>query len=310
MKNLSLGTPVRRSERVWLRIPIRVEGKDMLGAAIDETTYTLVVNRSGGLIVLDRSLQPGAQIRITNLTSHVSCSFEVVMRSADSLSGKPEWGVKCLKPELEIWGVHFPPRSEQFPQPDLTHVLVECGVCVSREMAALAEEQYRWLVAHSSLPRHCTKCGIITEWRFTDLEVGLGAVSPSLAGPSASGLIPQGADKSTQEKRLAVKLPLEVRLPDGREETSTTENISESSICFASTFELQIGDRIYVSLGLDPPEEQCDIPARIIWQCPPQGKARSFYGAKLESVDQAGAAGYRLRVFGSPRNLTRANLNT
>ena len=32
------------------------------------------------------------------------------MRAATSLSGHPEWGVKCLDPEVEIWGVHFPTR--------------------------------------------------------------------------------------------------------------------------------------------------------------------------------------------------------
>jgi hypothetical protein len=79
-----------------------------------------------------------------------------------------------------------------------------------------------------------------------------------------------------------VKLPLGVRLPDGREETSRTENISKSGLCFACSLEMQIGDRVYVRTGLDRPGEERDIPARIMWRRPLGGEGRSFYGARLE----------------------------
>jgi hypothetical protein len=300
MLNEHYGSPPRGSERVLLKIPIRVEGKDSHGNAFEETTYTLVVNRSGGLIVVSHLLKPGGTIKITNLRTQISCSFEVVMRAALSLSGNPEWGVKCLAPEIEIWGVHFPPRTEQPSHEDLTHALLECRVCSSREMAVLTGEQFQRLEAHSRLPRHCPKCGVIREWRYTDLEIGLGGVSPGLAAPSSIGLTRQGYREVPQERRRAVKLPLVIKLPDGREETSTTESISESSLCFACNFELQIGGRIYVSLGLDPPEERCAVPARVVWQCPGQGNVRKFYGAKLDNVNQAAAANYRLPALGSP----------
>ena len=285
MPNHTLGTPARKSERVLLRIPIRVEGKDTLGNAFEETTYTLVVNRSGGLIVVAHLLQPGAVLKITNLKNQISCSFLVVARAAKSLSGTPEWGVKCLEPEVEIWGVRFPTRTEEPSQADLIHVLLECQACFSREMAALTVQQYHELVAQSSLPRPCPKCAATRDWKFGFIEVELEEVLPSLPAPSASGLTPQGEAEKRQDKRLAVKLPLEVRLPDGCEETSTTENVSKSGLCFACSLEMQVGDRVYVSLGLDTPAEQRDIPARVIWRRPAKGKGRAFYGAKLERGD-------------------------
>jgi len=85
---------------VLLRIPIRVVGNDTHGNAFDETAYTLVVNRSGALIAVANLLHQGAVIKITNLNTQISCSFVVVMRAAGSMSGTPEWGVKCLAPEL------------------------------------------------------------------------------------------------------------------------------------------------------------------------------------------------------------------
>jgi len=282
MLSHSLGRNARGSERVLLRIPIRVEGKDTFGKAFEEMTHTLVVNRSGGLIAVSHLLQLGALIKITNIKTQVSCPFEVVMRAERSLSGNPEWGVKCLEPELEIWGVHFPTITEQPLQVGLIHVLLECRVCFSREMAALSVPQYNELVAQSSLPRPCAKCRATRDWKLGVIEGAPEKVLVDLPAASGSGPLPWGEAETSRERHLAVKLPLEVRLPAGPGESSTTENISESGLSFACSLEMRIGDRVFVSVGLDTPPEQHDIPARIVWRRPCQEKGRAFYGAKLE----------------------------
>jgi hypothetical protein len=267
---------------VLLRIPIRVEGKDTLGNAFDETSYTLVVNRSGGQIVVSHPLQPGDVLKITNLRNKISCSFKVMARATKSLSGTPEWAVKCLEPEAEIWGVHFPARTEEPSQTDLIHVLLECQECLSREMAALTLQQYRRLTTQSSLPRPCPKCSATRDWRFGFIEVELEEVLPSVPEPTASGATAPSEAEKRQDKRLAVKLPLGVRLPDGSEETSTTENISKSGLCFACNLEMNVGESVYVRVESDRPEEQRDIPARVMWRRPAKEKGRAFYGVKLE----------------------------
>ena len=281
MPEQTFQTPPRRSERALLRIPIRVEGKDADGDAFDETTYTLVVNQSGGLIVVSHLLQPASVVKITNLNNQVSCFFQVVMRAARSMSGTPEWGVKCLDPKTEIWGVHFQSREEEPAQAGLIHVLLECCECSAREMSALTVEQNRRLVAHSTLPRPCSKCDFPRDWRFAVIEIGPDRPSPGLPATSISDLATQREIERRGEKRLAVKLPLAIRLPDGGEEASTTENISKTGVCFACNLELQVGERVYVKVGLDSPDERRDIPARIMWRRPAE-KGRAFYGAKLE----------------------------
>lgn len=190
--------------------------------------------------------------------------------------------MKCLAPELEIWGVHFPTRTDGPLQAGHIHVLLECQGCLSREMAALSEQQYQELVAQSRLSRPCSKCGASKNWKFGAKEVERERVLEGLPAASASRPGPWGEAKPQPDKLLAVKLPLEVRLPDGPEETSTTEDISESGLSFACSLEMQIGDRVYVSVGLDTPVEQHNIPARIVWRHPAQDKGRAFYGAKLE----------------------------
>jgi hypothetical protein len=270
---------------VLLRIPIRVEGKDAVGNAFEEDTHTLVVNRSGGLIIVSHLLEPGDTIKITNLRSKISCSFQVVMRAAKSLSGTPEWGVKSLEPELDIWGVHFPTRAEEPPQADVIHVLLECQECISREMAALTVQQYRTLLAQSSLPRPCPKCSATSNWKLGFVEVEVDEVSPRLPVAAASTSTPRRGVDRRRDKRLVAKVPLVVRLPDGRKETSTTENISESGLCFASSLEMQIGDRVHVNAGTDSAGERNDVPARIMWRRP-SGGGRALYGAKLEEGER------------------------
>ena len=302
MPNPSSCTVPRKSERVLLKIPIRVEGKDTFGNAFVETTYTLVVNRSGGLIALSHPLRQGDVIRITNLKSHTSGSFEVVMRTAVSLSGQPEWGVKCLEPEVGMWGVHFPPQTEETSQPGLTHVLLECDECAGREMAVLTMEQYRTLAVESRLSRPCPKCGVTRDWKCAEIRVEVGGVSPVLADSLSSELRAGGEIEKREEKWFVAKLPLQVKRPDGCEETSKTENLSESSLCFASSFEMQIGDRLYLTVGSDAAEEERDIPARIIWRYPAKGEGRTLYVAKLQNaLGGELVIGYPLSIPGETR---------
>jgi hypothetical protein len=282
MATHSLGALARRSERALLRIPIRVEGEDAYGNAFVEITSTLVVNRSGGLIIVSYLLKPGTVIRITNLQNQASCCFQVVTRASRSLSGIPEWGVKSLQPDVEIWGVYFPTRAEEPPQADVIHVLLECQACASREMAALSVPQYRRLLAQSSLPHPCRKCNATRNWKLGFVEVDLNEISPLLPLAGAPEVTAQEAADRRRDKRLVVKLPLGVRLADGREETSMTENISKSGLCFASSLEMQKGDKVHVRVGLDSTEKGRDVPARVLWRRPSGEKGRSFYGAELE----------------------------
>jgi hypothetical protein len=279
------GALARKSERALLTIPIRVEGEDAQGNAFVEVTSTLEVNHSGGLIVVSHLLKLGSEIKITNLKNHACSSFQVVTRASKSLSGIPEWGVKSLEPDVEIWGVYFPTRTEEPIQADIVHVLLECQECLGREMAALTMPQYRRLLAQSSLPRPCPKCNTTKDWKLGFVEVEVREVAPSLPGAVGSESTSWDGTDRRRDKRRVIKLPLEVRLADGSEGTSTTENICKAGVCFACDLEMQVEDRVFVSVGAGSSREQLGIPSRVVWRRPAKEKGRAFYGVKLEEAE-------------------------
>lgn len=98
----------RHSERVLLRIPITVKGKDIHGKSFSEETCTLVINRNGARITLQNKVRPDDQIMITNRQSQVTVPFRVVDQAGQSIGEGPEWGVECMEENLEFWGILFP----------------------------------------------------------------------------------------------------------------------------------------------------------------------------------------------------------
>ncbi len=103
----------RQSERVLLRIPVEVQGKGADGKPFSEKTFTLVVNRNGAQIALRNSPRPDDRITISNPLKRMSCPFRVVRRVVKSLGEGPEWGVECLEPEIDLWGISFPAMGSE-----------------------------------------------------------------------------------------------------------------------------------------------------------------------------------------------------
>ena len=56
----------RRSERLLLSVPIRVEGVDRDGGKFWEDTRTIVINREGARIYLKRAVPADASVRLNS----------------------------------------------------------------------------------------------------------------------------------------------------------------------------------------------------------------------------------------------------
>ena len=276
----------RRSERVLLRIPIEVKGTDAAGKPFTEKTSTLVINRHGARIALKTPLEPEAHITIINRQSAMSCPFRVVGRTSKSLGEGPEWGVECLQPEENFWGISFPDKVAAPTAQEVIDALVECAACSSRELAQLTLEEYRTIITQGSLRRDCPGCGGMTEWRFSFAEAEPEEAIPAQpSAPAAASPAADGAERR-RAKRLTIKLPVRIRLQDGSEEVARTENISKTGVCFSSGLMIRPQDRILLAVGYTPGLSAEEMPARLVWRREIEGGGKALYGVRLEDIKE------------------------
>jgi hypothetical protein len=273
----------RNTERVLLRIPIEVKGKDPAGKTFKEVTATLVINRDGARINLKQSVKPDDRIMITNLLSRTSSPFRVVDQAGQSLGEGPEWGVECLEANLDFWGIAFPDKggtkSAAPAQPEIVDALIECSVCHFRELAQLKMAQFRLLSERSSMTRNCIQCSAPTEWRFGSVDGNAVKVVP-VAGPGGEKASSGGAERR-RAKRMTVKLPVRIRLINGREEVTRTENLSRTGVCFICQESMTVGQVINLTVGYEPGKNESEISAQVVW-CQPLGEtSRTVYGVHL-----------------------------
>lgn len=271
----------RRTERVLLKIPIQVRGKQADGTPFKENSSTLVINRDGARIGLKSSLRPGDQVTIKNLQNELSCPFRVVGRTSKSLGEGPEWGVECLEPEVKFWGIHFPDKATTPAAQELIDALLECSSCHFRELAQLTPEQYRSLVSQSSIVRKCGQCARETAWvfGFADAEAEE-AGAPQLA-PTAASPAPDVAREQRRAKRLTVKVPVRVRSAQGLEELTRSENLSASGVCFISRLIMKQGDHLRITVGYAPGGSEAELPARVVWRRVLEGVDKACYGVHI-----------------------------
>jgi len=273
----------RQSERVLLRIPIKVKGKDIYSKSFVEQTYTLVINRDGARITMKNKVRPNEQIMITNLQSQVTVPFRVVDQAGQSMGEGPEWGVECLEENLEFWGILFPGiatgKSGKSPEKEMVDALVECSVCHFRELAQLRMGQYRTLSTRTILTRPCIQCNAPTEWRFASVEG-----QSEKGGEAKKGAAPSAGADRRRAKRMTVKLPVRIRLVNGKEEVTKTENLSTTGVCFISNQKMAAGDLIKVTVGYEAGKNEATIPAHVVWCQPLEGSSHFLYGIHLEET--------------------------
>ena len=272
----------RRSERVLLRIPIEVKGTDAEGKPFTEKTHTLVINRHGARIALQAPLKPEARITITNRQSAMSYPFRVVGRTGKSLGEGPEWGVECLEPGVNFWGISFPDKVAAPAAQEGIDALVECAVCRFRELAQLTLEEYRSVITQGAVRRDCPECGMITQWEFGFAEgESEEAIPVQPSGPASAPPAAGGAERR-RAKRLTIKLPVRIRLQDGSEEVARTENLSKTGVCFNSSLMIRPEDRVFLTVGYTPGGSEEEVAARLVWRREIESGTTALYGVRLE----------------------------
>jgi len=164
-------TERRRTDRVFLRIPTRVQGLDLRGEYFSERTTTVEVNRDGARIELKSPLRMGDELRVTNLITGATALCRVTVECLQSYGELPEWGIALSTSMSDVvadfWGITFEDLPEE-PQPHIS-ALLSCTGCGRRELVTISHVEYDVLREDLVLPRVCQTCRTATDWEPVDL---------------------------------------------------------------------------------------------------------------------------------------------
>jgi hypothetical protein len=154
----------RRSCRIAQSIPIRVFATDFRGIEFVEDATTLVVNLHGAKIRLIRQLIPDQEFCLHSFPTRQEAVFRVVSKAPGSEGACTFWGVECLNPERNIWGIRFP--ELQTRDQGAVRVMLQCPHCHDRELVFLDEPSLQALEDAGGLVRPCLPCMQTSLWKI------------------------------------------------------------------------------------------------------------------------------------------------
>lgn len=106
----------RRSQRVLMKIPVRVSGRNRHGSPFEEETQTLAVSAHGALISVSTQVKKGQRLALTIV--HTKAALECVVAHIKSLDDLLQVGVEFTLPNPTFWHVAFPPKDWTPRHPD------------------------------------------------------------------------------------------------------------------------------------------------------------------------------------------------
>ncbi len=110
------GKTRRRSQRVLLNVPVRVNGQAKDGP-FEEETETLAISAYGALIRMTTNVTPGQKLVLINRKTEEEQEC-VVVHQIPTKGGSSEVGVEFTHPKPKFWRVAFPPEDWTPKHPD------------------------------------------------------------------------------------------------------------------------------------------------------------------------------------------------
>ncbi len=276
----------RRTDRIMLTIPLIVEGTDTKGYPFKEDGRTVTLNRHGARIRASRPLLPGQTIKLTNLVGRREAEFRVVGPVSPMTQQGGEWGVECLNPKENIWGIQFPPASEG--EGAESKALLECRRCHAVALMHLSLVEVEVLETSGLITQPCAACELATPWGYAEKQVAMAGpreeatmVAEAAAEARAAG---RGGIEQRKHRRVALQLPVLVRDYYGGSEITKTENVSKGGFCFVTEKDFHIGEGILVICPYNPSAQNIEVRARVVRQTLVEGTTRKVYGVRYDAA--------------------------
>lgn len=270
----------RRSERLLITVPIRVEGVDREGARFVEETRTLVINRQGARIYLKRPVAAGAMLLITTTVGHRASKFRVVGPTQPVSGEGGEWGVECQEPKANIWGIGFPPASVTGGD---CAALIECRRCHTVKLTRLSMVEHEVLGTSGLLVKQCDTCGRSTSWSYKEPSLAVSGDDAVAAIPATDVIIePPNASNRRTHNRVALQLPIRVRSFYGVEEFTRTENVSRGGVCFITDRNYEVGEVLLITCPYEKGGHNIEVRGLVARRREMHGTGRKIYGVSYE----------------------------
>src|SRR5580692_6242345 len=208
-----MGTPsIRRSDRVSLTVLLEASGTDSSGQEFKEATRTLLINRGGAVIILERELKPEQQIQIrrqAGADSQKTVPARIVGEFGRQKDGHL-YGIEILDNENDFWKIEFPPIAESTEA--VARMLLHCSYCKSREVAYLNELELRGFETNRGIARHCKTCGVPSIWTQAPHEDEDRLTPRKRRASEPPGVVPPtGEQRDRQRMRLKTRLTACIR---------------------------------------------------------------------------------------------------
>lgn len=267
----------RRSDRLMLTVPLRIEGTNADGRRILVEARTVNLNRDGARIRTQVRLAGGQTVMVTNLVSRRKAEFRVVGPLAPPTEAGSEWGIECIS-KTDIWGIQFPPNKEKTE----SQALLECRSCQGVALVKLSLIEVEVLETSGILSKACESCGKSTSWGHAEKQVAMGAPKGEAAMLAEADRAARGIEHR-RHRRVALQLPVLVRDYYGGKEISKSENVSKGGFCFTSEKDYQVGEGLIVACPYSSTSQSIEVNAKIVRRTPMEGSKRKIYGVRYDS---------------------------
>jgi hypothetical protein len=260
---------LRRSDRVSLTLLLEASGRDVHGREFKDSSRTLLINRTGAVIVLDRELAREQCLHLRRQSpseAHREGDARVVGQFGRQKDGYL-YGIEVLDDQRDLWGIAFPPIGESSEA--VARMLLECSYCGNREVAYLREVELRGFEANRGIARHCRTCGVPSIWTQAPNEdekrLAARAARARKAAESASAAKPKSEQRERQRLRLKTRLTACIRVADADDELAVCEDISPIGMCFRSKRRYEVDAPVEVAVPYSPEAANIFLPARIVY---------------------------------------------
>jgi hypothetical protein len=257
----------RRSDRVTLTLLLEASGTDSHGQVFSEPTRTLLINKTGGMILLGRELRADQQFivkRKAPTEAHRQSKVRVVGQFGQQKEGYL-YSIEIVDGSQDLWGIEFPELSAS--EEAVARMLMECSYCRAREVVYLNELELRGFETNRGIARHCKTCGVPSIWTQAPHEDEKKLASRAARGRrSQEDELPAGGEQRERQRiRLKTRLTACIRQKDSDDELAVCEDISPIGMCFRSKRRYDSDAPIEVAVPYAPDAANIFLPARVIY---------------------------------------------